>query len=313
MKNPFISKLLRSKSGDRLACALDLDISSGGIYFAAIKLASVRPKILRCKYYATDKVSSDMLGKLSREMGFVDQPLIILLPFSDYQILLIEAPAVQEDELKTAVRWKIKDALSFHVDEATVDILRIPKRGVERTQSLYAVASSNQIIKQHIELFERAKQSLKAIDVRETAQRNVACLFEKDGSAVVLLAIDEQGGLLTFSAEGELFLSRRIDVTAAQLRESDETALLQIFNRVELEIQRSLDYFDRQHNHFQVGLLLVCAASQARLVDFLASMLEVKVEALDLAQVMDVSDVPELSDSEFLSHALPVIGAALRQ
>jgi MSHA biogenesis protein MshI len=313
MKNPFISKLLRAKSGDGMGFAVDLEVSERGVYGAVVKLAAIRPKVLRCEYHATGKVSSDVLEKFCRDMGLLDQQLITLLHPGEYQMLLIEAPVVPEDELKTAIRWKIKDALSFHVDDATVDVLKIPKYGVERTQSLYAIAANNQTIKQYIELFERAKQSLKVIDVRETAQRNVSCLFEKAESAVVLLSVDEQGGLLTFTANGELFLSRRIEVNAGQLRESDETVLLQIFNRVELELQRSLDYFDRQHNHLQVGVVLVCAASQTRLVAFLVSMLDVKVEALDLAQVMDISDVPELSDSEFLSHALPVIGAALRQ
>lgn len=312
MKNPFISKILRTQSGDGVGRALDL-AGEHGVYCAAIKLGVTRPKVLCCEYHASTKLSSAALEKICREIGFLDQPLIVVLPLVDYQILLVDAPVVPEDELKTAIRWKIKDALNFHVDDATVDVLKIPKYGVERTQSLYAIAANNQTIKQRIELFERAKQTLKVIDVHETAQRNVACLFEKDELAVALLAIDEQGGLLTFTAGGELYLSRRIEISAGQLREVDERLLQQVLNRIELELQRSLDYFDRQHHHLQLGLLLVCAASQTRLVSFLVEKLYVKVMALDLAEVMDISDVPELSDSEFLSHALPVIGAALRQ
>ncbi|MDH2919161.1 MAG: agglutinin biogenesis protein MshI [Sideroxydans sp.] len=313
MKNPFISKLLRTKSADGVGFALDLERADRGVYCAAIKLTGMRPKVLRCSYHATGKVSPDSLEKVCREIGFLEQPLTSLLPLDDYQILLIEAPVVPEDELRTAIRWKIKDALNFHVDDATVDVLKIPKDGAERTQSLYAIAANNKTIKQRIELFERAKQNLKVIDVHETAQRNVACLFEKNETAVALLAIDEQGGLLTFTAGGELYLSRRIEISAGQMREVDEVLLRQVFNRIELELQRSLDYFDRQHNHLQVDLVLVCAANQTQLVAFLLEMLDVKVAALNLAQVMDISDVPDLADSEFLSHALPVIGAALRQ
>lgn len=313
MKNPFISKFLSTKLGDGVGFALDLGMADCGVYCAAIKLGAIRPKVLSCEYHATGKVNSDVLEKTCREMGFFGQPLTTVLPLGDYQILLIEAPVVPEDELKTAIRWKIKDALNFHVDDATVDVLKIPKHGVERTQSLYAIAANNQTIKHRIELFERAKQNLKVIDVHETAQRNVACLFEKDDSVVVLLVIDGQGGLLTFTAAGELYLSRRIEVSSGQLREVDESLLQQVFNRIELELQRSLDYFDRQHNHLRVSLVLVCAVNQTRLVEFLGEMLDVQVTALDLAQVMDIGDVPALSDSEFLSHALPAIGAALRQ
>ena len=49
------------------------------------------------------------------------------------------------------------------------------------------------------------------------------------------------------------------------------------------------------------------------LVEFLDSELDVKVQKLDLSQVMDISAVPALADSEFAAHALTTLGAALRQ
>lgn len=151
------------------------------------------------------------------------------------------------------------------------------------------------------------------IDIPETAQRNVAALFEQEERALALLAFDENGGLLTFSSGGELFLSRRIEITAGQLRDANEELRGQYRDRVELELQRSLDYFDRQFNHVPVSRVLVCAPDDAGLAGFLASAVEAKVEKLDLSQVMDISKVPALGDSEFVANALPALGAALRQ
>jgi MSHA biogenesis protein MshI len=48
-------------------------------------------------------------------------------------------------------------------------------------------------------------------------------------------------------------------------------------------------------------------------VEFLASELDAKVQKLDLSQVMDISAIPALADSEFVAHTLPTLGAALRQ
>jgi MSHA biogenesis protein MshI len=73
-----------------------------------------------------------------------------------------------------------------------------------------------------------------------------------------------------------------------------------------------VDYFDRQFNHMAVSRVLVCAPDNAGLVEFLASASDAKVEKLDLSQVMDISAVPTLSDSEFVTHVLPTLGAALR-
>lgn len=311
MKIPYIAKLLGSKSHNGGWFALD--VGARGVHCAQIQFSGAMPRVLRCEFHLTGQVTAEALGKLSREARFSDYQFTTLLRFGEYQILMVEAPVVPADELKTAIRWKIKDGLNFHVDDATVDVLQIPRHGAERAQSLYAIAANNQIIQKYIALFEGANLALSVIDIRETAQRNIAALFEREDFALGLLAFDEDGGLLTFTAGGELHLSRRIEISASQLREANPEILQQSLNRVELELQRSLDYFDRQYNHLPVSRMLICAPTQSGLVDLLATMRDVKVEPLDLAQVLDISAVPMLSDNEFLIDALPVVGAALRQ
>jgi len=151
------------------------------------------------------------------------------------------------------------------------------------------------------------------IDIPAMAQRNIAALFEQDDRVLVLLVFDDDGGLLTFTSGGELYLARRIEIGVSQLRDANENLREQYRNRVELELQRSLDYFGRQFNRQPVSRILVGVPDDSGLVEFLASVSELSVEKLDLSQVMDISAVPALADSEFAANALPVLGAALRQ
>jgi len=58
--------------------------------------------------------------------------------------------------------------------------------------------------------------------------------------------------------------------------------------------------------------VLVAAAMAPRLVEQLSSMLEVPVEAADLASVMDFPSVPELRESARQAQCLPTLGLALR-
>ena len=150
------------------------------------------------------------------------------------------------------------------------------------------------------------------IDIAETAQRNIAALYETEGRALALMAFDDEGGLLTLTCDGELFLARRIDISLGQLMDADESLRQQYQDRVELEVQRSLDYFDRQFHHIPVERMLVSAPENLGLVKMLSDNLGIRVEALDLAQGMDIVGVPELSDSEYASYALHALGAALR-
>jgi MSHA biogenesis protein MshI len=110
-----------------------------------------------------------------------------------------------------------------------------------------------------------------------------------------------------------LFLARRIEITLGQLQDADETLRQQYLDRVELEVQRSLDYFDRQFHHIPVNRLLLSAPESLGMDKVLANNLGIPVAMLDLTQGMDIIAVPELLDSEYVSHALPALGAALRQ
>jgi len=313
MKIPLPSFLSGSRA--REAGRMAVVPARQGVYLAQIKWGGALPCVVRCEYRETGAVSADSLERLRREAQLGGNDCSTLLAPNEYQLLMVEAPNVPADELKTAIRWKIKDSLSYPVDEATIDVLQIPasKAGSERAQSIYAIAASNVTIQKQMALFEQAKLALDVIDIPEMAQRNVAALFEQDERALAMLALDDNCGLLTFTAEGELYLSRRIEISAGQLQDADDSLRDQYRDRVELELQRSMDYFDRQFNYLTISQVLVCVPDDTGLVEFLASVVGAKVEKLDLSQVMDVSAVPALAESEFVARSLPALGAALRR
>ena len=290
-------------------------ISKRGIHIAQANYVGTRPQVTKCAFYPVSEVSASALEKMRKDAQLGDCRFTTLLAANEYQFMMVDAPNVPVDELKTAIRWKIKDTLSYHVDDATIDVLQIPsnKYGSDRPQSLYAVAASNETIRKRIALFEKAKIELSVIDIPETAQRNIAALFEMEGRGLALLTFGDEGALLTISCDGELFLARRLDITLGQLLDADETLRQQYLDRVELELQRSLDYFDRQFLHIPVNRILLSAPESLGLDKLLTNNMGMNVEMLDLAQGMDIFAVPELADSEFASYALPVLGAALRQ
>lgn len=313
MKIPSLANLFKAKS--QAAGWLAVGTGAHGVYLAQVKQAGEMPSVLCCEYHETGEVSSAQLDKVCHSAHIGKHHVTTLLTPGEYQMLLVDAPNVPVDELKTAIRWKIKDGLNYHIDDATVDVLQIPasKYGSDRSQSMYAIAAANETIQKRIALFEKAKVKLDVIDIPEMAQRNIAALFEQNDRVLVLLAFDDNGGLMTFTSRGELLLARRIEITAGQLQDANEQLRQQSLGRVELELQRSLDYFDRQYNHLPVSHVLVCAPDDADLVGFLASAVDIRVERLELSQVMDISKAPALADSEFVAHVLPTLGAALRQ
>src|SRR5450759_3913424 len=124
MKIPSIFTLFKTKSHDAGWFAISL--GAHGAYLAKIKFVGKMPSVVRCEYHETGPVSVASLETLRPEANIADHDVTTLLAPGEYQMLLVEAPNVPTEEMKTAVRWKIKDGLNYHIDDATVDMVRIP-------------------------------------------------------------------------------------------------------------------------------------------------------------------------------------------
>jgi len=252
--------------------------------------------------------------RLAKELGFERYQCLTLLAPGEYQMLLVEAPNVPQTELKTAMRWRIKDMLEYHVDDATVDLLEVPRNpaGGERGHSMYAITARNEVIQSCIGRFEAARIPLSVIDIQETSQRNVAALFERDERGLAMLYLGNDLGLLTINFRGELVFARRIEAGMLALTSASGGAREEQFQRILLELQRTLDHFDRQFAYVPIAkLMLAPDPEETGLQEYLAANLDVPVERVRLSGAIAFGSRSELEPVEEwrLFH---LIGAALR-
>ncbi|MDQ5903257.1 MAG: biosis protein MshI [Pseudomonadota bacterium] len=280
----------------------------------AVRGAGARPQLLRLDSYARGDDDAKALTALRKQGGLQSFGCTTLLDPAAYSVTQMEAPAVPEDELVSALRWSIKETLNYPVDNATIDVIRIPSEQTSgRTPSVMAVAANNAVLGPCIQAFDQSGLDLKAVDVFEMAQRNVAALFEEEGRGLAFLHLGESGGLLTITYRGELYSVRRIEVSATQLAGADADRRSQMLERVMLELQRTLDNFDRLYGFVSVASMVVASSPEVgELQPYLAENLYLPVRALDLSTVCDFPSIPELRDPARQAQCLHVIGAALR-
>ena len=273
-----------------------------------------RPQVTLAGTAGLDAGDEDALGKFGRELGVGRYACLHLLGSGEYQLLQVEALNVPDEEMKTALRWRIKDMLDYPVDEATVDMLDMTVGGgTGRARFVYGVAARNEVIRRRMALFAEAGVPLSVIDIRETSQRNIAALLEEKDRCLALLSFDGGGGLLTINYKGVLHLSRHIEVPLSQLQEKDEGRRQPAFERVALEVQRSLDHFDRQFHLAPLNKLTLAPLPEiSGLSEYLAAHLYMPAEPVDLATVLDISAVPDLAQPVFQSRYFLLLGAALR-
>lgn len=296
---------------------LATSFSSEGVCAAVVKRrADDKPLVQAAVMYPGRKpLAAATLEKMNRDMHAQSYRNTTLLGAGEYQILTLDAPNVPPEELKTAVRWRLKDMLDFPAADATVDVIDIPadKNGPGRSQSLFAVAARNNAVAQRQALYGECKITLSVIDIPEMAQRNIAGLMETQGRGLAMLSFDGEGGLLTVTFDGELYLARRIDVSVAQLADTSDAQRQQYYDKITLELQRSFDYFDRQFHFISVARLVLAPGGSDGLHAYLADNLYMPVEALDLTALFDFSKVPDLLSAAGQARFFLALGAALRQ
>lgn len=280
-----------------------------------VRSGAQRPQVLMTDSFRKEGSDTVTLSRLRREFELNQYRCTTLLKNGEYHMLQIEAPNVPDEEIKAASGWKVKDMIDFPVERATIEVLKIPAGtpNAARSSSMFAVAAKDDTVRQRIRLFDSADIPLEAIDIPELAQRNIGALLESEGRPLGMLGFDSQGGLLTITQAGELLLSRFLDVTLDNLFEANNERRLQLLERVGLELQRSLDFFDRQPNSVALSRLLIPALPpNIGMLEYLASNMSVPVEVFDLESVLDFSRVPALKDPQRQAQCMQVLGASLR-
>lgn len=280
-----------------------------------LRVHGARPEIRMLDSFAADQGEAKAMQRLRTARNLKSHACTTLMGVGEYSINQLDAPLVPPAERKEALRWGLKGMVDYPVDTACIDVLDIPMdgAGAGRTAGVFAISAAEQSVRARIRSFDEAKIPLAAIDIPELAQRNVAALFEDENRGLAFLRLDDSGGQLTLTFHGELIAVRRVEVSAVQLGEGDAERRAQAMERLVLELQRSLDNFDRQYSFIPVSKLMVAVYPAVdEIIASLSENLYVPVLEMDLAQVMDFPAVPELHDPQCQAKNLLLIGAALR-
>ncbi len=239
----------------------------------------------------------------------------VLLGAGEYRFVLVDAPSVPQDELRSAMKWRLKEIIDFPVEEATYDILELPAADATlggRT-SVYVVVARNDVLSDCVTRLDQAGIGVSVIDVPETAQRNLTALYEEENRGVGLLYLDDAGALLTVTFRGELYAVRRFDVAMKQIRAVQGAQREEVFNRVQLELHRTLDSFERQFSVIALSKLMVGPEPEdTGLAAYLNANLGLRVEPVDLRAVID-TDAAVRFDAPAQWRLFHAVGGAIRR
>jgi MSHA biogenesis protein MshI len=234
-----------------------------------------------------------------------------------YSLLMVEAPDVQKDELRAAVRWRIKDLIDFPIDESVIDVFEVPDaKATGQHKMLYVVVAQSEEVQQKVDKLTGADINLSVIDIPEMALRNISALLPEDVAGMAMLYIGRGNGLITVTRQSKLYLSRRIgkgldSLTDSTMFDNNPETIRAWLDEIIVELHRSLDYYERHFSNAQISSIVITPLPKELdgFDDYIASQTDLPTRVLDINSLIDVH---EAVDQDTLSNCIIAIGAALR-
>jgi MSHA biogenesis protein MshI len=272
-----------------------------------------RPGVLAAGELAFDEAApaSGALTAFARELQATGLYWALLLAREEYRLSVMPEPDVPPAELAQSVRWQLAATIDFPAEDAAVDFLPIPTRehAPQRTPELYAVAARGDAVSAHAAMFRGARLDLRAIDIRETAQRNIAALLERGDELLVMVAFCDDGVQISFSWRHELYMDRLIAEPACH--DEDVQRRAAACERIRVQLQRSLDAVRSDFPFLQAARIVLAGAPhdcRALLQEGLFD----PVEELVPDDLFDLSRVPQLQEPRAFMRHFHALGVALR-
>lgn len=294
-----------------------LDISADGALHAVSmrRGPAGRAQVLKCAHRKAGLAVDQAVLEVAHQVALPGFPWVLALERGDYQMLVLPEPAVLPEEMERSLRWALGAMIDYPIDEAHITWLQIPTSELQpkRARQVYAIVARHALVQSQQALFQKCKLNLQAVDVRETAQRNIAALLETKGESLGLLHIAPTGIHITFTYDGELYLDRFIKQPLDAMLAADTAQRQEMFERIALQVSRSVDFITRNFPFMQVQrLVLAPLPQQIGMRDYLAANLSLPVERLDLAQIFDLALTPELALPDNACRYFIALGTALR-
>lgn len=323
---PSFSLFSVFKRSPKIVGLTGVGITPDGVCVAHIDRTGGMTALEVCDYkpYVGSEELPEILGALVATHGLKGTPCTTVMEPGSYSLHLVDAPNVEPGEMRAAMRWRVKELIDFPVEQAVIDVFDVPGRNLrgQGGRMIYVAVANAAEIKRRIELIEGVGMKLGIIDIPELALRNVASLLPEDREGVAMLHIGRRSGLITVTRRETLYLARSINIGFERLhrlriqdRGADSgggaTALENALDSIVLEIQRSLDYYERHCSNPSITKVVLTPVDDEipGFMERISRNLGARVEPLRLDQ--SLQSFMLLHDG-MLRNCLYTIGAALR-
>ena len=165
----------------------------------------------------------------------------LILNHHDYDVTLIDVPPVPENEMRQALEWEAKKIFSDYEGQLLFDYYPQPFNNPSTKQVVNIVSVERKLIDQAKDKAKSDGINLKKISIPEVVYKQYVARSNDSLNQCLVIANEKIGKVIIFN-EGDICFSRRFNLIYKTI--SSEAGFDQLLL---LELQRSLDYFERQY------------------------------------------------------------------
>ncbi|MEM7210189.1 MAG: hypothetical protein AAF434_20375 [Pseudomonadota bacterium] len=265
----------------------------------------------------------DALAAACNEHKLSKAACVYVMESNSYSLLQVESPNVAADETLAALRWKVKDLIDFHIDDATIDTYPMPASNRSgATGMMSVVVTKTSSIQERVDLMHKHEIEPTAIDINELALNNISRVtFKTDDKPSAVMYLLPESMVIQIADGTEMFLSRSIEsntnlaATEPANRDADAWSLVpeaeSDFDLVSLEMQRSMDYYESHYGRGPADEMRFFQQldQNGAFIDFARQQLPFRLTPGELEDHIEGVDQIEHATLPFF---LPALGGALR-
>lgn len=186
-----------------------------------------------------DVLLEKSLAEDVERLKLIGEPCRVILTPGQYQLVLMDAPKVKDDEIAKAIKWQLKGQIDYPLNDIVLYILKVPPHGTggQRKKIFVAITQRSQLTTR-LSLLERVYLDVKSVHISEFSFVKLMSITPHDPQApIMVVSRTDLSCQIHILFQNELFFVRDLQLTPGLILKDTTTA-----QGFLLELQRSFDY-----------------------------------------------------------------------
>lgn len=218
---------------------VSIHISSTAVRFIQLTASQL---VDRQTFAYTDGNWQRELGNALAAVPGKSQLALVLAP-EYYSLVQFDKPTLAEDEILQALPWQIKELVTVAPEDMVLDYIELPF-SAQQQPKINIVVCSKSWLSELVALCDKKKGTLLSIQPEEWLLQKLVPAVPQ--ATMLVSHQPEQELLIQIVRDGLLYFSRRTRGFNRIHLASEDELRQGMFDRLVLELQRSMDYFESQ-------------------------------------------------------------------